>query len=341
VVNAPQRPAFTLNASVFVERLAVSRARLILTGAALLCLGPPTAIGLAALSGIGHRWVDILAQFVGPALFGWGFIALAILALRLRVALGGAMATGLILLAAGWPQWFPAVGQAEQGAPAFSLYSANVWVENDDVQAVARSVRGADADVVMLVEVGEPLLDGVDRIIGDYPYRLVGPARRGSVRPSRYVFASRFPIRPVEVFAEHLDATGVVAETPLGPVTVVGVHLTRPWPYQFQWGQILQARGLARWRQALPGPMILAGDFNSVSSARIGRQIKAETGMIPAPGWPGTWHSALPSAAAMTIDQVYRSPDLALIGRDLGRRNGSDHRPVVTRFTRAVPSPAD
>ena len=318
----------------------MSRVRLILTGALLLLMGPPLTIGVAALSGIGHRWVDILAQFVGPAIFAAALIALVSLALRLRVALGGAMATILILLIAGWPQWFPRTGEARAGAPVVSLYSANVWVENQDVAAVARSVQAADADIVVLVEVGEPLVAGLDRIVGAYPHRVVGRANAGRRGPSRYVFASRFPIRPVDTFAEQLDAAGVVAQTPLGPITVVGVHLTRPWPFQFQWGQIIQAQGLSQWRAAFPGPMIVAGDFNSVSSARIGRQIQAETDLIPAPGWPGTWHSALPSAATITIDQVYRSPDLALLDRRLGRRNGSDHRAVVIRFTRAVPPPA-
>ena len=56
---------------------------------------------------------------------------------------------------------------------------------------------------------------------------------------------------------------------------------------------------------------------------------------IPAPGWPGTWPEALPSPLGITIDQVYRSPDLALVGRELGPPTGSDHRPVVTLLTRS------
>ena len=43
-----------------------------------------------------------------------------------------------------------------------------------------------------------------------------------------------------------------------------------------------------------------------------------------------------PAAAAVTIDQVYASPDLAFVSRGLGRPNGSDHRPVVTGITRAA-----
>ena len=67
--------------------------------------------------------------------------------------------------------------------------------------------------------------------------------------------------------------------------------------------------------------------------------VKRDMDLIPAPGWPGTWPAQLPSFAGMTIDQVYRSPDLALLGRRLGRPSGSDHRPVVTRLTLAQQPP--
>ena len=60
-------------------------------------------------------------------------------------------------------------------------------------------------------------------------------------------------------------------------------------------------------------------------------------GLLPAPGFPGTWPSALPAFAGIAIDQVYRSPDLALLSRRIGEPTGSDHYPVVTEFTRAKP----
>ncbi|AQR61369.1 endonuclease [Brevundimonas sp. LM2] len=317
----------------------MSRARLILTVTGLLLLCAPAVIAAAALSGIGHRWVDILAQFVASAMLGTVLVGAMAVILRLWVATAMSAAIGALLLVAGAPQWFPPKGTAAPDAAAFSLYSANVWIGNRDVAALARSVAAADADVVVLIEVGEPMVGGLDRVLGAYPHRWTGPIRPGG-RASRQAFASRYPLRPVAGVATQMDSRGAVVETPAGPVTVVGVHLTRPWPYRIQWEQIRQAQGVAGWRAAYPGPLIVAGDFNSVSSARVGRQIQAETGLIPAPGWPGTWPTALPSAAAMTIDQVYRSPDLALVERRLGQRNGSDHRPVITRFARAAPPPA-
>jgi endonuclease/exonuclease/phosphatase (EEP) superfamily protein YafD len=89
--------------------------------------------------------------------------------------------------------------------------------------------------------------------------------------------------------------------------------------------------------KGLTGPVIVAGDFNSVSTGRIGRQVKGDIGLHPAPGYPGTWPDDLPAPLGMTIDQVYASPDLAFVSRRLGRPSGSDHRPVVTEVTRARP----
>ncbi len=82
----------------------------LLAGAAFVGFG---AIGLAALSRIGHRWVDILAQFTAPALAAVAIMVLACLVLRLwPAALIGAGAALLLLLAA-WPQWAPPRGRAD------------------------------------------------------------------------------------------------------------------------------------------------------------------------------------------------------------------------------------
>ena len=49
--------------------------------AGLVLLGLAT-VGAAALSGVGHRWVDILAQFTAPALLAASGVTLACLVLR-------------------------------------------------------------------------------------------------------------------------------------------------------------------------------------------------------------------------------------------------------------------
>lgn len=307
--------------------------------AASLVLIGLSGFGVASLSGIGHRWVDILAQFTAPVLLAATVLTLACLVLRLWPAFVVGVLAGLVLLAAVWPQWMTPLGRPQPGQPIIRLYSANLWVDNTDVAAIRRSIVDADADIVVLVEVGDAPSDRLDEVLAGYPHRAVMGRIEDPSGRALSIVASRYPIQgKLPSFRDDLAAIGAVVETPIGAVNVFGVHLTRPWPYQYQWGQINQVMALtARREKAAPHPTIVAGDFNSVSSARIGRQIQSDMNLLPAPGFPGTWPNRLPAFAGITIDQVYRSPDLALISRRIGEPTGSDHYPVVTEFTRAKP----
>ncbi|KQR55900.1 endonuclease/exonuclease/phosphatase family protein [Brevundimonas sp. Leaf168] len=296
------------------------------------------AFGAAALSGIGHRWVDILAQFTSPMLLAAVGVTVVCLLFRLWPAsIVGGLACVVLALSV-WPQWTPTKGVPVPDQPIVRVYSANLYVFNTDVAAMRRSIAAADADILVLVELGQAPASRLDQLLPDYPHRvLIGQARAGdharSIIASRYPILQRLPERP-----DGLSAVGATVQAPIGPINVFGVHLTRPWPYQYQWGQISQVMALAERMKAAPDhAVIAAGDFNSVSSARIGKQIQSDLVLIPAPGWPGTWPSQIPAFAGITIDQVYRSPDLALITRRLGKPTGSDHRPVITEFTRAQP----
>lgn len=287
---------------------------------------------LAGLSGLGHRWTDILAQFAAPAFAA--AVAATAMALFLRDRAATVVCVLAVLLCAGaaWPQWFPA-GPAPDDGPGLRLYSANVWVRNSDAEALRRSIAAAEPDVVVLLEVNDALFARLDAALPDHPHRAA--SRRMSFRgPVRQVVASRTPLQPIQGEPAPLGIAARV-QTALGPITVVPTHLTRPWPFQIQWEQIRQAATQAAFARATDGPVILAGDFNSVSTARIGRQIRADGGLTPAPGWPGTWPAFLPAPFRMTIDQVYVSRDLAVADRRLGRANGSDHSPVITEIRRA------
>lgn len=297
-------------------------------------------IGLMLLGGlilarIGHRWVDIFAQFTAPLFIACLSATILLGLLRFRLATGAGLVSGVVLFIAVLPQWATGAPAPESDAPTIRLYSANVYYLNDDVAAMRRSIAAADPDIVILIELGRAPLGQLDDLLKDYPYR-AGSMRMDETRgPSRSVIASRWPLRQIANRPDGLHSVTAVAETPLGDVNVIGVHLTRPWPFQYQWGQISQTMALGDIRRTLDGPVIIAGDFNSVSNGRIGRQMKQDLGLSPASGFPGTWPSNLPSPVGITIDQVWRSPDLTFVSRKLGQPNGSDHRPVLTEFTRA------
>jgi endonuclease/exonuclease/phosphatase (EEP) superfamily protein YafD len=306
--------------------------KLILNLVAIVGLGAPAAVALSALSGIGHRWPDILAQFTAPTLaVTLAFIAVLAL-LRLWPAMAAGSVVALLLAIAVWPQVAPGGPRPAGDGPSLKVYSANLWAQNTQVDQMAASIRDADADILILVEFGAAADAAIDQILAEYPHRALSPRIDRPNGPVRSAIASRYPLTRLTTPQDGLESIVVTADTPLGPVNLVGVHLTRPWPYQYQWGQIVQVQGLTQRISTLEGPVILAGDFNAVSTARIGRQVRQDNDLIPAPGWPGTWPNALPGALRITIDQVYHSPDLALVDRRLGRATGSDHRPVITLF---------
>lgn len=307
-----------------------------LDGVIRLALLAPLGLAAAALSGIGHRGFDLLAQFTAPALVATAFVVALLALTRLKIAALHGLAACLALLATVAPQWLPDGPEPDRDAPIVRLYSANLYYLNDDVTAIRASIEEADADVVVLIELGRHAADRIDEVLEGYPHRAASMRMDQTRGPSRSVIGSRWPLTALPDQADGLHAVSTVALTPLGHLNFVGVHLTRPWPFQEQWGQISQTMALQEVVERLRGPVVVAGDFNSVSSARIGKQIRRDIGLHAAPGLPGTWPAQLPAPLGVTIDQVYASPDLAFVSRRLGKANGSDHRPVVTEFTRAA-----
>lgn len=301
-----------------------------------LALAVPLGLALAALSGMGHRWFDLLAQFTAPALLATAVVTAFLAVTRLRMAALHGLAACIALGLAVTPQWFPGGPEPEAGTPIVRLYSANLWARNTDVESILASIRAADADVVLLIELGDAPANRLDEILAGYPHRVATPRIDRAAGPARSVLASRFPLTPVRDRPDGLHAVGAAVRTPLGRVHILGVHLTRPWPFEEQWGQISQTMALQAVIEDLDGPLVVAGDFNSVSSARIGRQVRRDLDLHPAPAFPGTWPSHLPAPLGVTIDHVYASDDIAFVSRRLGQANGSDHRPVVVEFTRAA-----
>jgi endonuclease/exonuclease/phosphatase (EEP) superfamily protein YafD len=312
------------------------RAQAFLTGlVGVALLSPLLAIGAADLSGVGHRWFDLAAQFSAPAAVG--SLALTALFAVFRfsgLVLAGAL-TAAICAAGAAPQANARLAAVEPDAPMIRLYSANLWVGNDDVEGIRNSIRRARPDVVVLIETSDTPYAALDRIVPDLPHRLSSPRIEWRGRGARTVIASRWPLTTLrEEPGVHAQST--IVGSPLGPLRLTAVHLTRPWPYQIQWEQIRQIDALATAVAAHPDdPRVVAGDFNSVTDARIGRRMAQGSGLIPAPAFPGTWPAQLPSPLGLGIDNVWVSRDLTVAKRSLGVPNGSDHRPVVTVLTRA------
>lgn len=302
----------------------------------VLSLTPVVAVAALVLAGVDNRVVDLLAQFTAPALIAMVPLTVILGLLRTKAPAALGLLTSLLFVLAVWPQWFPGASRPDPNAPIVRVYSANLFYLNNDTARIRQSIEAADADIVVLIELASDPVLQIDQLLADYPHRVASMRLDQTRGPSRSLIASRWPLTAKADPPDGLHAVIATVRTPLGPINVVGVHLTRPWPFQHSWGQISQTMALDAVVEGLQGPVLVAGDFNSVSSARIGKRVQQDIGLRPAPGFPGTWPGDLPSALGITIDHVWASPDLAFISRRLGRPNGSDHRPVVTEITRAA-----
>ena len=88
---------------------------------AILILLAPLTLAVATLSGSGHRWIDILAQFAAPALTATVVLSIVVTIARFwRAAVFGGV-VALTLLVAVWPQWCPAQPPARPGAAQITL----------------------------------------------------------------------------------------------------------------------------------------------------------------------------------------------------------------------------
>ena len=311
--------------------------RLFWAALALTFLGPGLATALAALSGIGHRWIDLLALLAllaAPGLVS-AALASAFLALCRRAeawAGVGVMSLGLLAV---WLQAYPHQAEVDPRAPTLTLYVANLYARNEDADAVLAAVREARPDVVILIETADGPAARLDEILAGLPHRRVTARQPWRGGGARTVIASRWPLSPLEEPpGVHMAST--ISRTPLGPIRFTAVHLTRPWPFQPQEGQIQQIEALAEFHDMVREPSVVAGDFNTTSTARIGSWLRERTGLIPAPAMPGTWPSPLPPALGVGIDHVWHTSDLVVVERRLGRPTGSDHRAVVTVLGRAA-----
>lgn len=297
-----------------------------------LILIAPLSVALAALLRMEAHQADLLVQFTAPAMIACLGFGLLLALLRLYPAALSALVVSGLLVFANWPQWRPANLAPDPSSPSFTLYSANLYVRNHDVEAIARSIKAANADVLILIEISPEVRAEADRLFADYPHRLYAGGGR---RPASSAVISRYPLTNVPG-AKHPETVAAMADTPLGPIHLMAAHLTRPWPFQPPSEQARQVGVLSQLRQDIQGPLILAGDFNAVSHGAIGRRIQSDLGLMPASAPLGTYPAKLPSPLAMTIDHVWHTPDLGL-KRRLGLRNGSDHRPVIVQISRAAP----
>jgi hypothetical protein len=168
-------------------------------------------------------------------------------------------------------------------------------------------------------------------------------------RTQRLFVASRFPIRGFTLLGNHSDKPkGNVGrfelETPAGVVTLFSVHLASPrggiyevvhdkeeGPEDIQENSDLRRRQsefLAREAARTPGPLLLAGDFNTPPGGTLYALWEPYTDAFAAAGW-GWGYTFYGGRTMVRIDHVFAGTGWRCTRSWVGPNIGSPHRTVL------------
>lgn len=228
--------------------------------------------------------------------------------------------------------------QEAQARPALRVMSFNMLSENLKNSArIARMISQSGVDIAIIPE-GSPLIFHLPEIEKTYPYRF----GCGAVTPTCDLLVfSRLPLKNVaagnlselrrdRMMQAVVDVEGV-------PVRVVAVHVSKPYFDDYHRNELYALKAILGND---PGPMIIAGDFNSGSIAPDMQRLLTQMNLRTAPGGePGTWPVQIaPYGLGIAIDHIYSRPPLVpqRVER-LPEDYGSNHYGLIADFVLRKP----
>lgn len=251
-----------------------------------------------------------------------------------RAGLAAALSVAAVVgMAPSLPAW-PGAGTVTANSTTVKTVQLNIYQHNSDPAAVADFIRSSNADIVTLQEVSGTTSRVMDILLAEYPNRVRCPyARVGSV-----AVLSRLPEARGEAKG-CIEGGGMAWMRVLAggqELSVATLHLHWPWPFQ----QNRQIGELEQYLQALPHPVVLAGDFNAAPWSHAVRRVAAAADASVVPGLRfsfgirfGNWGPRLP----LPIDHILLSGDITPLDIRLGPGPGSDHRSIIAQLALLPP----
>jgi endonuclease/exonuclease/phosphatase (EEP) superfamily protein YafD len=216
------------------------------------------------------------------------------------------------------------------------IMTINVFAINRAYDRMCEAIRAADADVVVLSEIHEHWLEGLEPLRQIYPH---GKAMCYRGRGAGIALISRLPLQRVETLRIGPTSVPSVVATLLidgQPVTIIGTHPLAPVNRDFARFRNEQLAALAGVVLAQPNPAILLGDLNispwSVFFAdllRAARLRDTRNGFGVQATWPATW----PALLRIPVDHCLVTEGVRVDDRRVGPPVGSDHLPVTLELS--------
>ncbi|OLP59848.1 hypothetical protein BJF93_09545 [Xaviernesmea oryzae] len=216
--------------------------------------------------------------------------------------------------------------------PALRVLSFNMLYENlENSAAISQMILASGADIAIIPE-GAPLLFHLPELSAAYPYRFGCGA--GTATCDLMVF-SKLPLENMtsgtlsDLRKDRLMRA--VVEVQGVRVRVVAAHLSKPYFDRYHQDELYTLKAILGND---PGPIIIAGDFNSGSIAPDMQRLLRQMNLKTAPAEPGTWPVALaPYGLGIAIDHIYaRPPLIAQRVTRLPDNYGSNHYGLMADF---------
>ncbi len=217
---------------------------------------------------------------------------------------------------------------AAAGPATFSIATANVHMDNQDVRPLAQWLAREQVDVVVVLEVSPAYAKGL-QTLDAYPHRHVVAQDDpfGIAVLSRHPLLKAATVRDAEGIA-HIEA---LVAWQGRQVAVIAVHPMPPISAHYAAVRNAKLSAWARAAAASALPTLVAGDLNATPWSIAFNGLDA-LGLRRATGVAPTWPATLRGVTGIPIDHVLANRHWLRIGSARGPDLGSDHLPVLARL---------
>ncbi|NQW47751.1 MAG: endonuclease/exonuclease/phosphatase family protein, partial [Planctomycetes bacterium] len=294
-----------------------------------------------------HVAFDVIANinyFLGIPLLA---IALVAACTRQWLALAGALVAAVISAA---PLLSPTGQRAARpfAVPTASVLHCNIRGSLSAWESLRVIMDARQPDLVSVVEVSEAVIEQIradERLLMDYPHRVLPRHRKEWPQ----VLLSRHPMQPLPVAAAKPGTRmlslfslyrSAVVSLPIGDIIFSTEHVPSPrtsasWKMGNE--QIVALGHVVRDHyRRFDLPVLVTGDFNSSPTGYRDGLMRSATGLLPNPeSFPprGTWPSLFPPFLRLPLDRAWASEQISFGAGEVLTDIGSDHRPLLMRFS--------
>ena len=213
----------------------------------------------------------------------------------------------------------------------------NVHSEMGDPDLVMNVIREQKPDFVVLEEVTESWMRALSGLTNPLPYVVTSP------REDNFgiAFLSQHPLLSKSVlFLGKAEVPSILVSVKIdgGVIEILATHPLPPVGSEYS---SLRNEQLDRIADSIKGrsPFLLLGDLNMTPWSPYFQRFITQSGLHNSAkgfGFQPSWPAQLPFLG-IPIDHCLHSEGIAITGRKIGPRVGSDHFPLIVDFTLRTP----